>query len=580
MLFGFSCASTKSVSEGVVASVNTITETIEDTVNAVLSPLDQTPSSISVPEDIKSRNHTYFAYLPPQISSDMENASPASLRKAVSAVRQLDSLYEDNNRVLLLIASNIMQMVWISERVDWETPSVSFASIYLGAIQSAKNGLYDTSTGKVDYLSVILPSLVVVRANDVSSFFGQAQSDLEACLRIRPDSVLANYLMGTLLRKADRAEEAVSFFYKAFSGAEESFQTGYAYADCLFGTKKLVEANAVVQKLLARFPQNADGLKLAAKIAYATGNLNSAEEYTSKVLLQNSSDISALLFRAKILIEKKDYIHAASLLDMYSRQDSASKEYLLLRAQIQLDWNRNVSGAVSTIENALRLYPDDMEVLLFAARLSKGANTPVGGKTVEDYALQILQGDPENEDAKFYAVEGAVQTENWSLAYKNSLELIEKNRFSKEICFNHVKICLALNKFDEAWACISSLYKNNPSDEEILENYVHVMVSSGRVVQALSLINQLISNASPKLKSSLYYERSFLQTGEENTLSDLRYSLMSNPRNSSSLFRLYQIYLAKKDYRKAQYYLKQVSALKPNDLKIRQLSDELNSLLR
>ena len=55
---------------------------------------------------------------------------------------------------------------------------------------------------------------------------------------------------------------------------------------------------------------------------------------------------------------------------------------------------------------------------------------------------------------------------------------------------------------------------------------------------------------------------------------------MSNPRNSSSLFRLYQIYLAKKDYRKAQYYLKQVSALKPNDLKIRQLSDELNSLLR
>ncbi|MCR5494717.1 MAG: hypothetical protein K6F15_03690 [Treponema sp.] len=561
-------------------TVNSIGDTIEETVNAVLAPLDPTPSVISVPEDIKKRDHSYFAYLPEQIVIDMQNASPSSLRKAASAVRQLDSLYEENNKVLLSIIANVMQMVWVSERLDWETPELTVETSYLGAIKSAKNGIYDTSTGNVDFLSVILPSLVVITVDNVAPFYEASKSALETCLRQNNDSVLANYLMGFLLKKAGRIEESISFFAKAYAGAEESFQTSYAYAEILFLSKRIVEANLIVQKILLRFPQNAEGLKLASKIAYAGGNLNNAEEYISKVLQQNSSDLSSLLFRAKILMEKKDYIHAASLLDMYSRQDNSSKDYLLLRAQIQLDWSRNVNSAVSTIEKALKLYPDDMEVLLFAARLSKSANTPIAGKSVEDYAEKILQGDPDNEDAKFYAVEGAVQAENWELAYKNSSALVEKNKFSKEICFNHIKICLSLKKFDEAWNYISSLYKNNPSDEEVLENYVHVMVSSGRSVQALSVINQLITNASPKLKSSLYYERSFLQSVEEKTLSDLRYSLMSNPRNSSSLFRLYQIYLSKKDYRKAMYYLKQVSALKPNDVHIRQLSDELNSLIR
>ncbi|MCI6323077.1 tetratricopeptide repeat protein, partial [Treponema porcinum] len=68
--------------------------------------------------------------------------------------------------------------------------------------------------------------------------------------------------------------------------------------------------------------------------------------------------------------------------------------------------------------------------------------------------------------------------------------------------------------------------------------------------------------------------------GDENAaLSDLRSSLIANPRNSDALFRLYQIYFDKKDYRKAQYYLKQVVALNPNDEEFHRLNDELTLLL-
>ena len=82
------------------------------------------------------------------------------------------------------------------------------------------------------------------------------------------------------------------------------------------------------------------------------------------------------------------------------------------------------------------------------------------------------------------------------------------------------------------------------------------------------------------MKSFLYYRRSYLQRTEDTQLADLRSSLIANPRNSDALFRLYEIYYEKKDYRKAQYYLKQVVAIKPNDSSIKKLNDTLTQLIK
>ena len=75
---------------------------------------------------------------------------------------------------------------------------------------------------------------------------------------------------------------------------------------------------------------------------------------------------------------------------MYSRQDTTAKEYLLLRTQLQYDWSKNLNAAVSTIENALRLYPDDKDVQLFAARLASLSYTKIAGKSAEEYADAVL----------------------------------------------------------------------------------------------------------------------------------------------------------------------------------------------
>ena len=107
-----------------------------------------------------------------------------------------------------------------------------------------------------------------------------------------------------------------------------------------------------------------------------------------------------------------------------------------------------------------------------------------------------------------------------------------------------------------------------------------MLTGTDRADQALTLINSRLQNASPKMKSFFYYRRSFLVSSQDDSLADLRSSLIANPRNGDALFRLYQIYYEQRDYRKAQYYLKQVVALDPNNTTMRRLNDDLSKLIK
>lgn len=544
------------------------------------NPEEKTAINHQASEEKKNRKYTYFSTIPESIMADVEIGSPSSLRRAIQAIRKQDSELTENEKVLIAVESNIMRMVWTNERVDWESPEVSQGNSYLGAINSAKNGIYDTSTGNVDFLTIVLPSLVVTKVSDVSSFFTDSEAALKKGLSLCPDSVLASYLLGTLYKKNSMYEKSVEQFGNAVKKAPEVFQVLFAYAESLYLSGNVQESEAQVNSLLVKYPSDLGVLKLGAQIYFLKKDYSKAEEYISRVLQQEPNDLESVLFRTRILIQKKDYIHAASLLDVYSRQDSTSKDYLLLRSQIQFEWSKNNAAAVATIENALKNYPKDKDVLLYAARISSATGLSVAGQSAEYYANQVLSIAPEEKSALFYATEGFIRKKEWQKAYETSSKLLRESDSDRETLFNHVEICLALKRYDEAWNLVSQAYRQSPSDENVVQSYISVMVASGRNAQALSLINQQIDSAGSKLKSFLYYQRSFLHETESLSLSDLRSSLIANPRNSDALYRLYEIYYAKNDYRKAQYYLKQVVALNPNDAELRAMNEKLNSLIK
>jgi tetratricopeptide (TPR) repeat protein len=535
-------------------------------------------TSIKIDKSRKSVR-TYFSGMDGKVMAAVENGSPDSLRTATASIRKPEQDYTETEKVLLSLSAAIMEMVWPSEKVDWDVPEVTDVTPYLGAIDSARKGVYDLSTGNVDFLTLVLPSIVVISSDNVADYAQTAEQALLSGLQIRPDSVLAHYLLGILYGKTGRDSDALSHLSAASQGAPLCFETSYAKAACLKRLGRMEESSAAAVTLAGRYPADIRVLKLCAETTFALKNYSAAEEYVARVLQQDPNDLDYVLFRARILTEKGDYIRAASLLDVYARQNSTSRDYLLLRARIQRDWSKNISAAVSTIETALSKYPGDTDVLLFAAQLASATDAPVAGRTSEQLAEAVLAVDPDNTEALRYQVEGMVESGAWQKAYVLSKKLLSKDT-SHQTAFTHIRICLELGRKDEAWNLISPLYRDYPDDEDVLQSYIIVLTRTDRASQALSLINSRLPDASPKMKSFLYFRRSFLDQSQDESLADLRSSLIANPRNSDALFRLYQLYYNQQDYRKAQYYLKQVVALDPNNSAMRRLNDDLTKLVK
>ena len=543
------------------------------------SEKNQSSEAIKLPAASKPKS--YFSKINDDIVKGVENGSPASITDAMSSIKKSEAELSENEKVLIYVASEMMRILWSSQKASWTVYDVTDETPYTGALKSVRNGIYDTSTGNSDFLSTFLPALVFLTPNITANVQAQCEQGILDSLKLNSTSVAANYLAGLYYEKQTEYEKAEPYLSKAYE-LSHTIEIVLEYAKVLSKNGKSALAEEVMKEAGtgSGSTTNLAVLKQNAWIAFEKGDYAAAEEAVARVLQQTPNDLEFVLFRARIFIEKNDYIHAVSLLDMYARQNDTNIDYFFLRARVQLDWSKNTNAATETIEKAMQLYPDNVDALLIAARISSLTDGPVGGKYADELAAIVLEKKPSNNDALLYALDGLIQRENWQEAYDISSNLIKKQPDNENLILKHVTVCLKLNKKSEAMELAQKAYNKNSSSETITQTYILASTEVLSRDESLKLIDSMLPAASSKIKSYLYYRRSFLERSEDTTLADLRSSLIANPRNSDALFRLYEIYYAKNDYRKAQYYLKQVVAINPNDSSVRKLNEALTQLIQ
>ena len=523
----------------------------------------------------------YFSGINKSVLELVQKGSPESLMAAYESLKKASVDYKENERVLVFIIVEILKIVWPSQiqGLNFDSPAVPERNIYTGAIESAKNGIYDTSTGNADFLANALPSLVLKSPVTNRDYYPESESHLKAALSFEPKSVLANYLLALLYSKSNRAAEAVDLL-KPIAQESKAFEIHYLYATCLNALGRYEESKSVTDNLIVLYPSSIELLKLLSRNAYASGDYNTAERYALMALQQNPADLEMVLFRAKIFVATGEYLKATSLLDVYAKSNNTAKDYLLLRARVQKEWNKNTAQAVSTIERALSLYPNDLDALLAAAELAGESGMMIVKRSGAELAGQVLAVEPDNQQALAFLIQTLAQEGKWSEAYASSRKIMAGPSPSIDAICAHTRICLALGYYAEAWEKASALYNKSTDNEKAIQLYVESMVRTGKSAQASRYINTAINGASSSMKSFLLYQRSFLASDEAAQLSDLRSAVIANPRNSDALFRMYRIYYSKQDYRKAQYYVRRVIALNPNKQQYLKLNAELDKLIR
>ncbi len=584
VLLGCQSSSQETMPNAEVGVHSTYAPQKPDAVTTITEP-SQVDLKDATPVKLGRKTQSYFGSIDKTVLQDLEIASPSSINRGLNKMRKAAIEYTESERVIYNISSRIMSEVWSKENQLVNVPAVSQVSglgaSYLAIMDSAKSGIFENRKGEKDFFLTVLPALVILSSTENTGYYADAETALLSGLKMKPDSVLCNYLLGKLYEKQKQYEKAVACFEKATESGTTVFEVLYEKAACLVALGHYEAASSILDRLVIQFPSDVQVLKLYANATLLMGDFPRAELYASQVLQQNPSDLEFVLFRAKIFVETGEYLKASSLLDVYAKSFPTQHEYLLLRAKLQKEWNKNLTVAISTIEKALSLYPDDEDIILYAAQLASETGSRVSGKTGVQLAELILKDDPDNVKGLQYSVQSLYNEGRYSEAYTLSKKLLGDKAVPQRAVLMHTKVCLAMHYNDEAWKYAASLYEKNSDNIEIIQHYIEVMIKTGRTQSASKLINSMLSGTpSANLKSFLFYERSFLTSNEGTMLSDLRSSLIANPRNSDALFRMYQIYYGRKDYRKAQYYLKQVVSLNPNDEKYLRLNSELDQLLK
>lgn len=584
VLLGCQSSSQETMPNAEVGVHSTYAPQKPDAVTTITEP-SQVDLKDATPVKLGRKTQSYFGSIDKTVLQDLELASPSSINRGLNKMRKAAIEYTESERVIYNISSRIMSEVWSKENQLVNVPAVSQVSglgaSYLAIMDSAKSGIFENRKGEKDFFLTVLPALVILSSTENTGYYADAETALLSGLKMKPDSVLCNYLLGKLYEKQKQYEKAVACFEKATEPGTTVFEVLYEKAACLVALGHYEAASSILDRLVIQFPSDVQVLKLYANATLLMGDFPRAELYASQVLQQNPSDLEFVLFRAKIFVETGEYLKASSLLDVYAKSFPTQHEYLLLRAKLQKEWNKNLTVAISTIEKALSLYPDDEDIILYAAQLASETGSRVSGKTGVQLAELILKDDPDNVKGLQYSVQSLYNEGRYSEAYTLSKKLLGDKAVPQRAVLMHTKVCLAMHYNDEAWKYAASLYEKNSDNIEIIQHYIEVMIKTGRTQSASKLINSMLSGTpSANLKSFLFYERSFLTSNEGTMLSDLRSSLIANPRNSDALFRMYQIYYGRKDYRKAQYYLKQVVSLNPNDEKYLRLNSELDQLLK
>ncbi|AGT44335.1 lipoprotein [Treponema pedis str. T A4] len=519
-----------------------------------------------------------------KLSSNITKASPESLKNALLFIQNDSKGLTPENQLYLKVISALMYLVY-PLKTEETKPSFSHdEEPYLYGLKNVNNGVYPYSMKKDDFLSLIIPPLILVSEkasqSEINSYKTDILERLTTAKNKYPESVLPPYLLGILSELENDNTAAMNFYKTAWNADSSCYPAGLKY-----GELAAEAGDGTVAVKIANFLSKNLEDNVAVKLLYARGyiassDLTKASENIITVLKKEPENISALLLRIRILIEQKEYLKANSLLDAYSTKNRTSKDYLLFRARIVKEWNKNTISAIEFLSEAYRLYPEDFNILLACAEICFETSQKIENRQAGFFIEKVLQKDPENTAAMYLLVKNNINLGDWEQAVFLGEKLNGKvsGNVNKELL---VTAYLGAGKTEKALALSKQLYTSskNPSNR-FVGLYIEALYRSKNMQAVSQIIKEKLQTADSELKSILhYYNAKLSENKSEAYLSSLRSSLLANPRNKDSLFAMYEWYFNNKDYRKAKYYLGQVIALDPSNKKNTDLAENLNRLL-
>ena len=389
---------------------------------------------------------------------------------------------------------------------------------------------------------------------------------INQAVRMNDKSVLPRYLRGYIYQRNARFDEALTDFSEALKLDPSCYPAEIATARIYTQTGRSDAAVQIMDMLSAQYPYSVEILSTAAETRFLINDYNGALEYSSEVLRSEPDNPKILLLRAKVFLAQGNLQQAGRLIEVINRMSWDAPDYYLVRSAIEKAGGDNLS-AMNTLEKGRKKYPANKSI-----EEAYGAVLMLTGRREEGREILAGTGGTENTGTEglIVLINDAVEMQDWKAAdeYAGRLAAADKSLRAGLTIWN---AWYSRNDLEAALETAAGLYERYPESTDAAIVYIKTLIDLNRRLQAKRILSEKITvEKDPQKRSTLYYLKSLTDDAEEDKLQSLRSALFEDLQNIDALVSISRLYTDMGDVRKAFRYIKQASALAPENLEIRE----------
>lgn len=498
-------------------------------------------------------------------------ASPDTLRAVMNLLEESDAGKSEAGIEYKYIAAKIMSLVYPVAMGGRTIPEAPVGSIYPALFKAVESGRYPEIEQKdISFFSVLTAPVVVLYTDDKTAEI-LSMDNIEQAASMNEKSVLPVFLRGYLNERNGRYEDALADYTAVLDLDPSCYPAEIGMARAYIHTGRNEAAVEIMDMLTAQYPFSTEMLVTAARTRYLIKDYSGALAYSAEVLRMDPDNPEIQVLRALIFLKQENYQQAGRLIDVLDRMDYRVADFYFIKSEVEKS-GKDYLSALNTLEKGREAYPDNKEL-----EEAYGAVLMLAGR--KDEAREILTGGNgtgnTGSDGLIVLIEDAIETEDWNAAveYAQRLEA-EDNSLRAGIAI--WKAWYFQDDYENALTAAEKLYELYSAEADAVISYVRTLIKLSRRLQAERILNKhLPIENDPVKKSVMYYLQSLVSGSEDEKLQALRSALFEDLQNVEALVEISRLYTSMGDIRKAYRYIKQASALAPEDQAIK---DEMSGL--
>jgi len=212
-----------------------------------------------------------------------------------------------------------------------------------------------------------------------------------------------------------------------------------------------------------------DARNKLARLLQSKGEIEQARKLVDEVIELDSKNTAALLFRAGLLMQEKDFDGALADARSVLREAPESEKALMVLAISQLKTN-NIELAQETFEKILLINPKNLIATKDLARVKVQLKNEMGAIAVLEKSLVLFKNDV---DISVMLVDLYGKQQEWEKAEEIAKELLENSEAKELPHFKLAQLYMGQKKFEDAIKEFDKVLVTRPNAADVLGGIVN-----------------------------------------------------------------------------------------------------------